>query len=279
MASKELARIEPGGYLALNQDPAEVLAIIDENIGGQEVGEFDLPRIKVPSGGARTWEIPALGGGVDSEQVLEGIVVHFKLTRAYWPPEQENGTPPACRSDNGIIGIGDPGGQCKTCPLAQFGSAVDEKTGAQRPGQACNAKEIWFMLRPGSFLPVVVALPATSLKAAKQYRIGALGSSGMRMAQVVTAIELEPARNADGDYAVAKPKVAGLLTPDEAKAAMDYAATLRPIFEAAAAAINTEDAGAGQPPAGTPPAPAAAGEPDEPADAQVVDDEPKAKAA
>ena len=242
----ELARIEPGGYVALNEDPAGIKAIIDENLGGQELGEFDLPRIKVPSGGGRTWEIPSLSG-VEPAKTLEGIVVHFKLTRAYWPASQANGTPPACRSDNGIIGVGEPGGQCKTCPLSQFGTAVDDKTGDLRNGQACNAKEIWFMLRPGGWLPVVVALPATSLKAAKQYRVGTLGSSGMRLPSVVTAIDLEPMRNNDGDYAIAKPRVAGILDPEEAKAALAYAAELRPQFDAAAAAINVEDRAAAAP--------------------------------
>src|SRR4051794_22747688 len=135
----ELARIEPGGYVALAEDPGEIQAIIQENLGGQEIGEFDLPRVKVPAGGGRTWEIPSLGG-FDSEPILSGIVVHFKLTRAYGPTRDTSNSPPACRSENGIVGIGDPGGHCKTCPLAQFGTAIDDQ-GNPAPGQACNAKE------------------------------------------------------------------------------------------------------------------------------------------
>ncbi len=226
--STALTTVEPGRFLVLNHDPAEIEAIIADNLGGQEVTEFDLPRIKVPSGGGRTWEIPTLTG-VDAAPVLEGIVVHFKLTRAYWSPDSGSGGPPQCRSNDGIVGIGDPGGHCKTCPFAQFGSATDD-AGNQAPGQACNAKEIWFMLRPGSFLPVAVALPSTSLKAAKAYRVG-------------THVGLEQSRNAKGDaYSKAVPTVGGVLDPDEAAAAQAYAARFRPLFDAAAEAMNVEGA-------------------------------------
>ena len=45
----------PGRYLALNHDASEIEAIIADNLGGQELTEFDLPRIKVPTSGGRTW--------------------------------------------------------------------------------------------------------------------------------------------------------------------------------------------------------------------------------
>lgn len=243
MTSTALAVVDPGGYLALNHTPSEVGAIIADNLGGQDLTEFDLARVKVPSGGATTWEIPSLGG-MEPAKTLSGIVVHWKLTRAYWAPDADSGTPPACRSDDAITGVGEPGGSCKTCPLAQFGTAVDDK-GQPAPGQACNAKEIWFMLRPGSYLPIVVALPATSLKAAKNYRVSQLASAGIRLPSVVTEITLTPSKNAKGDsYATVVPSVGGMLDPDEAARAMAYAAELRPIFDAAAAAVGAERNGA-----------------------------------
>ena len=239
MSSTALATIEPGGYLALNHEPAEIEAIIADNLGTDEVDEFDLPRIKVPSGGGRTWEIPTLTG-VEAAPVLDGIVVAFKTTRAYWPEDADSGTPPACKSNDGIIGEGDPGGACKTCPFAQYGTALDDK-GNPAPGQACNAKEIWFMLRPGSFLPVAVALPATSLKPAKAYRVGTLGSAGMRLSSVVTHVTLEQSKNAKGDlYSRAVPVVGGRLSPEEAAAAQAYAARFRPLFDRAAEAMTAD---------------------------------------
>lgn len=239
MSSTELALVEPGKFLALTQDPGEIEAIIQENLGGQELGEFDLPRVKVPAGGATTWEIPSLGGSEASKE-LTGVVVHFKLTRAYWPNGDPDGSPPVCRSNDSIVGIGSPGGDCRTCPLAQFGSAPDGN------GQACSQKEIWFMLREGGFLPIVVALPAMSLKAAKQYRVGELGSAGLRLPTVVTKLTLVGDKNSAGQsYSRAVPQFAGALSPEEAAKSAAYAAALRPLFDSAAAAINAETA-AGQ---------------------------------
>jgi len=239
MATTDITVIEQGAYLALNHDITEVEAIIADNLGDEDLTERDLPRIKIPAGGGRTWEIPTLTG-VEALQVLDGIVVHFKLTRAYWEPGAPQGGPPACVSDNGVVGVGDPGGACKTCPHAQYGTATNDK-GEPGPGQACNAKEIWFMLRPGSFLPVCLALPATSLKAAKQYRVGTLGSAGMRLPSVVTHVALEQAKSGAGDtFSRAVPSVGGVLSPDEAAAAQAYAARFRPLFDAAAEAMATE---------------------------------------
>lgn len=240
MTSTDIARTT-GTYLALQQDPHEIQQIIAENLGGQEVGEFDLPRVKVPGSGGTTWELPAIGvTPPESTRELTGVVVHFKLTRAYWKPSDEMGGPPACRSHDSLVGVGDPGGQCKTCPLAQYGTATDDQ-GNPAPGQACSQKEIWFMLREGGFLPIVIALPATSLKAAKAYRVGQLGSAGIRLPTVVTKLELVADKNAAGKpYSRAVPSVAGTLDPEDAEKAIAYAQALRPTFDAAAEAINVD---------------------------------------
>lgn len=242
MTSTALTVVEPGGYLALSEDPAEIEAIITENLGGQEISERDLPLIKMPSGETLFWQVPSLGG-VQAVEAIEGIVIHFKSTRALWDDSKkdEDNKRPICVSDNAIVGVGTPGGACKPCPMAQFNTATDDN-GDPAPGQACNAKELWFMLLPGSYLPVVLRLSAGSLDNAKSYRVGTLGSAGMRLGSVVTRIGLEPARNAKGDsYSKAVPSVAGTLAPEEMAKAMDYAKKLRPIFDAAAQAINAED--------------------------------------
>jgi hypothetical protein len=154
MASTALAPVEPGGYLALNHTPKEIGAIIADNLGGEQLTEFDLARVKVPSGGGTTWEVPTLGG-LEPTKALTGVLVHFKRTRAYWAPDADSGTPPQCRSegpDLTAVGTGDPGGPCITCPNAEFGTAVDD-SGRPAPGQACNSKEIWFLLQGGRLPP------------------------------------------------------------------------------------------------------------------------------
>jgi hypothetical protein len=189
MATTDLATIQPGGFLALTHSTGEIQAIIGDNLAGQDVGEFDLPRVTMPAGGGTRWEIPGLAG-TESSETLTGILVYTRQTRAYWPSKDVTGDPPQCASRDGQVGIGDPGGECRTCPHAQFGSD------GQR-GQACKQQSQWFLLRADSFLPVVLGLPPTSLKAAKQYML-ALAGAGIRYFEVVTDIGLERDQNLDG---------------------------------------------------------------------------------
>ena len=235
---------EPGRFLALNRPAAEIIAVVADNLGGEALTERDLPRVKVPSGGSTTWEAPTLTG-MEPTKALTGVLVHFKQTRAYWAPDADSGTPPQCRSegpDLTAVGVGDPGGPCITCPLAQYGTATDDK-GNPAPGQACNAKEIWFMLRDGDLLPIVLALPATSLKPARGYRKGTLGPYGVRYSSVVTTITLAASKNAKGDsYAVIEPNVAGMLSPEEAERAKLYGDELRDLLDAAAVSAATDGA-------------------------------------
>lgn len=231
---------EPKGkYLVLNHSSEEITEIIQDNLAGQQIGEFDLPRIKMPAGGGKTWEIPGLSG-IESTQELEGIVVGFKRTRAYWEPNAEEGSPPTCRSADTIIGVGNPGGDCRSCPLAQYGTAINDK-GEPGRGQACNEKEIWFILRPGSFLPVVVSLPSMSLKPAKSYRL-ALAGEGKRVSSVTTILTLDSTKNPDGKpFSYAVPRLGTVLDGEEAERAKAYARQMQPSFESAAAAETAED--------------------------------------
>jgi hypothetical protein len=232
-AGTEIARIETGGYLVLSRAPDDIQAVIARSLGDTEIGEFDLPRVKIPAGGGRTWEI----GDDESGPELTGILIHFKRTRAYWPDQEPNGSPPQCRSDNSIEGIGDPGGPCRLCPNAQWGS--DPKGGR---GQACAQAEVWFMLRPELVLPLVLKLPATSLTNAKDYRVKTLAARALAPEQVVTSVRLEVETNPDGQkYSVAVPRMAGMLSEEEAARALAYAETFRPQLDAAARAVTVSD--------------------------------------
>lgn len=230
MASTDLTTIEKGSFLALDRSITEIREIIDDTLAGQQLGEFDLPRVGIPPGGGGHWTIPTALGD-DSSPELTGIVVAFQRTRAYWPSPDPTGEPPVCRSHDALVGIGDPGGDCRTCPLAQYGSSPKGDN-----AQACKEREVWFMLREGSFLPLVLTLPATSLKGAKRYRVN-LASGAIRLSDVVTAITLRKERGPSGDYGIAEPRVAAKLSEEAASAARAYAAELRPMFAAAAASV------------------------------------------
>lgn len=245
--STELAPIKPGGFVALNHAGAETREIIEELCGGQELTERHLPRAKNPSGGATQWQIPG-PAGLESVGEITGILVAFKFVRARWRDKDENGMkvalgaePPRCSSvgpESRAVGTGDPGGPCRTCPLSVFGSAENGR------GKECKEREVWFMLREGSFMPLVVQMPAMSLGAVQEYRMGTLASIGVRATSVMTSINLAPESNSEGDFAVAVPRMVGMLDPDEAAQAREYGAQFSTAFDAITAetidADNTE---------------------------------------
>jgi hypothetical protein len=256
MASTEITTTEPGGFVALNHDIAEVRGFIEENLAGQDVSEFDLTRLSVPSGKAQKyrWEIPTLEGS-EAVDEIKGIIVFQKQTRAFWPQTIDEGggnVPPSCSSPDARFGFGkqwataedpDPDGEprrlaCAQCPQAQFGSD------RQGRGQACKQTTQLFLLMETGFLPAVVQVPPTSLGAVKKYML-ALANAGVRFDQVVTVFGLDKRANQGGtEYAQVAPRLGGRLDPQTAERARSYGETLRPQFEAAAAA-----------PLQTPPAP------------------------
>lgn len=247
MATTDLTTIEPGGFLALTSSIDDVRAFIDANLAGQDINEFDLTRITVPSGKATKYrfEIPTLEGS-EAVDEIQGIIVFQKQTRAYWPLSIEDGggnIPPSCSSPDAKIGYGkfwatredpDPDGEprqqaCAQCPQSQFGS-----DGAR--GQACSQNGQLFLLMETGFLPAVVQVPPTSLGSVKKYML-ALANAGVRFDQVLTVLALEKKANAGGiEYAQIVPRLGGRLDPDTAQRARAYGEALRPTFEAAAAA-------------------------------------------
>lgn len=238
MATTEIATVEAGGYLALNHSTEEVQDIIKSNLGGKPISPLDLPGLGIPAGGATTWEVETVAG-TQSVRELEGVIIHFKAARAYWPGEFQGSKPPQCSSSDGFVGVGDPGGTCETCPLNQYGS--DNKAGR---GKACKEMEQWFLLTDGALLPMVLTLPPTSLRAAAKYRM-ALSSAALPMWKVVTKIGLTKLQNPDGQaYGQIVPTLGGRLSDDDAQRARAYADMLRPVLERAPAVHPAQDGGA-----------------------------------
>jgi hypothetical protein len=154
-------------YAALATTPEEVLAIVQQNIGNDQITAQDLDRVTLPLGGATNWQIPTLDGE-ESLQYIDGIIVHHTAPRAYWEKsldEGEGSGPPDCSSEDGQFGVGTPGGDCFTCPLGQWGSAD------KGPGKACKEKRLLYVLRAEDILPIVIQGPATSIGNIRQYML------------------------------------------------------------------------------------------------------------
>jgi len=218
----ELTKID--NFAALQMNAAELREVLKENLGGQQLSAFELDRVKIPSGGGTMWEVPTLEGTEDAKAV-EGVVIYFKNQNAYWKQKYDGqNNPPDCVSNDGITGVGDPGGECSECPLNEFGS--DGK------GKACKNMRTLFVLREGDVLPLVLTLPPTSLKEARKYFLR-LASKGIPYYGVVTEIALEKDKNEGGiAYSKASLSLKGRLDADTIKKLKAFQESLRPALEA-----------------------------------------------
>lgn len=238
---KELTIIEAGDaspILALRTPPAELQALIHENIGPDGIAVGDLDRVKVPAGGGTVWEVPSIDGD-DAVKVIEGVVIERLTRRAYWQSAYSGANdPPDCRSDDGITGEGEPGGVCARCPLNEFGTAT-KQDGSEGLGKACAETRLLFVLQPDSLIPLVIKVPPGSLKPFRQYSMRLLKAQ-LSMTGVVTKIGLEKAQSGDGITFSKITFEAGDRLSDEAKAAMvAYGEVLRPV--AAQVTVERED--------------------------------------
>lgn len=213
------------------QTAAEFTEVLRQNLGGGEIGVFDLERIKVPTGGAQFWSVPSVETGeIEAVRTFDGVVVSWKDTKTYW--EKAFGadavSPPDCTSDNGLVGIGTPGGSCAACPYNQFGS---KEASAQNPnprGKACRDQRLLFVLREGSMMPTLVSLPPSAITDAKKYFMG-LASRSLLFSSVVTRFSLTPDKSSGGiDYSLAQLSFVERLAPENAEAVRAYAAAIAP---------------------------------------------------
>lgn len=214
-----IAVIDAKQYAVL--DPASNVAeLVAMNLAGDDVSEFDLDMVKVPSGGGTTWIVPSLAGDEETK-AIEGIIVHIAKRRQYWASSDPTGDPPDCYSRDMLKGIGNPGGECETCPMNQFGSAKNER------GKACKEVCALFIVRASDHMPIVVNCPPGSLKNIKQYRL----RLPLPYFQVVTRLELSKVQNKDGiAYSEIRPSMVGKLPAESIDAMRAYAGNLQKAF-------------------------------------------------
>lgn len=195
---------------------SNALDVMRENLGGQNISASDFEKIKFPTGGGQAWEISSIDGDSEMVKSIEGIVLMNKTTRTYWADEYSGaGAPPDCCSRDLITGQGNPGGQCATCPYAQWGS--DPKGGE---GQACKVVGTLFVMKPGETLPIIVPVPVASVQAVKKFMLK-LSSSNIKYSNAILSIGLEQAQSKKGiKYSRIKPKLVAIL-PDKAKEQID----------------------------------------------------------
>lgn len=182
----------------------------------------EFPRVKIPSGGQLSFEVPNPERPDDPDpcKALVGVIVMQHTANSYWAESDTNGTPPDCSSDDGVTGYGTPGGKCASCPLNEFGS------GEGGAGKACKNMKNLYLLRDGDIMPLLLSLPPTSLKAFRQYANN-LRFTGRGLSAVVTRIGLKRQESGGNAYSVATFSMEAPLAPELAKAGQAYARSMR----------------------------------------------------
>ncbi|AOY74711.1 hypothetical protein [Clostridium formicaceticum] len=188
--------------------------------------ELSFDRAKIPSGGGLAFEVP--GEEADRPQLLQelvGVMVDHHPVNGYWQEKYTGGSnPPDCSSMDGKKGEGSPGGDCKTCPLNEFGSDEDRK------GKACKNMHRIYLLKSGEMLPLLLTLPPTSLKNFSNYMAKRIITKGHRSYSVVTKITLKRTQSSSGiPYSQAQFTVAEVLEKDIAQQLAEFAEEIKRI--------------------------------------------------
>ena len=209
--------------------------VIKANFGAQGIASKNLDRIKIPAGGATTWEFETVKG-TESSKNITGIIVAARDIRSWYdvPYEESNDQPPACYSPDGLIGYPRDediatahgvGGPCVSCAKSKWGS--DPKSG----GQECDKKKLMLLLTPEKALPTVIVGPPGSLSNIESY-FGRLTTEGLPHFAVVSSLELEQKTNPRNvKYAAIKPRFIRKLDEDEINSLLEYQKAIMPAFE------------------------------------------------
>jgi hypothetical protein len=235
MQNQEIIAAESAASrFAIFQTPLEQISeAVTANMGDTGLSATDAERIKIPAGGSLTYTVRTLSGE-ESVKELIGIVVASRETRAFWsvPMEQSDGSmPPDCSSFDGRIGIGRPGGDCRKCEFARFGSNANG-------GSACKrTRELFFLFEDDS-LPRIICLPQMSIPPADQF-LARLAFKAIPCYDVVTRIGLEEATNKRGiTYSRATFAAVGRLTAEQAEFVKQYALMIKPLLNSVPSATT-----------------------------------------
>ena len=185
-AAENLPAVIEDRFPILSTEEAQDALEAIKGLVGSGVEHFsvrDLGRIKVPAGGGTAWKLPTADGMKNADEFY-GIIVGSAPSRAFWRESGTGSVPPDCSSADLINGNGEPGGRCATCPMDQYKSANDGKSG----GKACREMNNILVITEGSSIPLMLSAPPTSLKPYKDYRVslarGGIGKDGARLRPV-----------------------------------------------------------------------------------------------
>lgn len=234
------------------QDTQEMALSTQQDFGMDDMveeldglGSINFEKIKIPSGGGSAFEVPTDDPeSPDPAKAINGVIVLHQPCNVYFRNKfgETDEKMPDCSSPDSKTGyMRDSGTEkaCASCKFNQFGS------GEGGSGKACQNRIDLYILMDGNDFPVVLSLPATSIKAFKTYLTG-LVLHKQPLRRVKTQITLKKATSSQGiTYSTCAFKKLGAIEPEE----METVEQLRELCKAmalrtytAAAEDETSDA-------------------------------------
>lgn len=215
--------------ITLKQDWEELAEVFRENIGvaGTGASPFVLPRLRVPAGGITAWQTSS--GSVIEK--VSGIIASKAVWRGYWPGEYKGGkTPPQCVSNDGVIGTGNPGGECAKCRFNQWGTA--EKDGQNTRGKACkDMRAVFFINDEAPAVPTLILLPPTSAVKFDQKMFEFAGKGALYW-KFYVELSLNKASNSDGiAYGELEMKELGRISKEDEAVVRSYRELIAPFTD------------------------------------------------
>lgn len=216
------------GFTALDDLAPDLLAeLIRENLPDDGISPRDLAKITVPSQGRVTWTYES-GGEEMNSRSLEGAIVHTQTQRAYWeksPEESGSFAPPDCSSTDGLTGVGNPGGSCRTCPLNQFGASG---------GKPCRETRLVYFLPKDRRMPTVIQAPPTSIPNVRRYLTHLTTDEFVHQWAVMTSLTLEKVEGGNFPYSRIRATMLERLPSDTAAKMEEYVKSIKPFLTQAA---------------------------------------------
>lgn len=221
---KELT-VAPDAFLALTDaEAAEMIAEVQPT-------PADLQKLVVPAGsGGAAFVIEGLDGE-RFEKTLDVVVAYESpIERSFYATgiDEGEGGPPHCASQNGKTGYGCRDldaihnansydelelseETCSDCRFSKFGSDL-----GGGKGQACKQRVRLVIFNGDALLPMVLQVPAASLKTFKQYKMK-LVNGRKRLAKSVTQLSLAKQSGSPDYYTVEFSYVRDLSDDEQAR--------------------------------------------------------------
>lgn len=216
-------------YRIANLGDTNISEIIEANTGGEGFDLSNLITVTIPAGGATTFEIENPVTGIESARELEGVLIYWNDRRSYWQRDlddlgEDEDKFPDCFSADAKTGVGNPGGDCRTCPFAQWDSAPGG-------GQACKSQRLFFFIRKGDVLPMIVRAAPTSIQPSKKYLFG-LAAELIPYWKISTKITLESQGSGQIKYSTLNFEAGSKLSDGDLAVLTQYRNDMLPTLEA-----------------------------------------------